>query len=410
MMTKKPAPMIAGLDIGTTKIVALIAQLDDDGQLEILGMGTHPSKGLKRGVVVNIESTTESIAHAIEAAQKAAGVEINEVYAGIAGSHIRSTNSHGVVAIRSGEVAAEDIDRVIDAAQAVAIPADQRILHILPREFVIDHQDGIHEPIGMSGVRLESKVHIITGAVSAAQNIVKCVELAGVACEDVILEQLASSYAVLSSDEKELGVCLIDIGGGTADIAVFIDGAICHSAVIPIAGDQVTNDVAVALRTPSRFAQELKVKYGCALTELANPKALIEVPSIADRPAKHVSQLALAEIIGARYEELFELVQKELARSGYTQLVASGMVLTGGASKVRGAVELAERIFDVPVRLGVPRGLPEKHDLNNPMYATSVGLLRYGFIQASQPKVISQKHPGANDVFLRMKRWFKDNF
>lgn len=411
MMTKKPSPVLTALDIGTTKIVALIAQFNEASQVEILGMGTHPSEGLKRGVVVNIESTTQSIAKAIEMAEVAAGQAVKSVYAGIAGSHIRSTNSHGVVAIRNQEVTASDIDRVIDAAQAVAIPADQRVLHILPREFVIDSQDSIHEPIGMSGVRLEAKVHIITGAVSAAQNIVKCVELAGVGCDDVILEQLASSYAVLSEDEKELGVCLIDIGGGTADIAVFVDGAICHSAVIPIAGDQVTNDVAIALRTPTRFAGQLKDEFGCAIPEMANEKTLIEVPSVADRPAKHVSQRALAEIIGARYEELFELVAKELERSGYADLIASGMVLTGGASKVRGAVELAEHIFDLPVRLGAPKHVQAANDsLEDPRYATAVGLLKYGYIQESQPKVVATQQTGVSEMFARMKHWFRQNF
>ena len=341
MSKKTDNRLIVGLDIGTTKVLALVGEVGSDGQVEIVGFGSQPSRGLKRGVVVNIESTMQSIQRAVEEAELMAGCEINSSYAGIAGSHVRSLNSHGIVAIRDKEVTQADIDRVIDAAKAVAIPADQKILHILPQEFAIDNQGGIREPIGMSGVRLEAKVHIVTGAVSVAQNIAKCIRRCGLQVGDIVLEQLASSHAVLSDDEKELGVCMIDIGGGTTDIAVFTNGAIRHSAVIPIAGDQVTNDIAVALRTPTKYAEEIKVKHACALTKLVDSNEMIEVPSVAQRPVRRLSKRSLADVVSARYEELFALVQAELRRSGFEDLVAAGIVLTGGAALVDGVVDLA---------------------------------------------------------------------
>jgi len=319
--------IVVGLDIGTSKIVAIIAKSHND-QLDIIGLGQHPSEGLKKGVVINIEATVAAIKEAVTEAERMAGVEIKSVYAGIAGSHIKSMNSHGIVAIKDGEVTAGDVERVIDAAKAVAIPADQKILHVLPQEFIIDNQEGIKEPIGMSGVRLEAKVHLVTGGVSAAQNISKCVQRCGLVVADIILEQLASSFAVLTEDEKDLGVCLVDIGAGTTDIAVFLDGAIRHTAVIPIAGDQVTNDIAVAVRTPTPYAEDIKVRYACALQQLANPEDVIEVPGVGDRASRELASQTLAEVVEARYEELLQLVQAELQRSGFEEQCAAGIVLT----------------------------------------------------------------------------------
>ena len=343
--------MIVGLDIGTSKVVAIVGKRKMDGTIEVVGIGSHPSRGLKRGVVVNIETTVQAIQRAVEEAELMAGCRIHSVYAGIAGSHIKSLNSHGIVAIRDREVTQADIDRVIDAAQAVAIPADQKILHILPQEFVIDSQEGIKEPMGMSGVRLEAKVHLVTCAVNAAQNIEKCVKRCGLEVDDIILEQLASSHAILTEDEKELGVCVVDIGGGTTDIAVFTGGAIRHTAVIPIAGDQVTNDIAMALRTPTQNAEEIKIKYACALTQLAGADETIKVPSVGDRAPRDLSRQALAEVVEPRYEELFTLVQSELRRSGFEDLIPAGIVITGGSSTMEGVVELAEEIFHMRVRL-----------------------------------------------------------
>ena len=352
-MTKRSERnLLVGLDIGTSKVEALGCELTADNTVEIIGIGSHPSRGLKKGVVVDIERTVQSIQRAVEEAELMAGCEIHSVYAGIAGSHIRSLNSHGIVAIKDKEVAADDVERVIDAARAVAIPADQKLLHVLPQEFIIDNQEGIREPVGMSGVRLEAKVHLVTGAVSAAQNIIKCVERCGLTVDDIILEQLASSYAVLIEDEKELGVCLVDIGGGTTDIAVFTEGAIRHTAVIPIAGDQVTNDIAVALRTPTQYAEEIKLKYACALTQLASIEETIEVPSVGDRPARRLARQTLAEVVEPRYEELFTLIQSELRRSGFEDLCAAGVVLTGGSSKMEGAGEFAEERFHKTGRCG----------------------------------------------------------
>lgn len=411
MARKDGKDLIVGLDIGTSKVVAIVCEATDQGTIEIIGIGSHPSRGLKKGVVVNIESTVQSIQRAIEEAELMAGCEIHSVYAGIAGSHIRSLNSHGIVAIRDAEVAQGDVDRVIDAARAVAIPADQKMLHILPQEFIIDNQEGITEPIGMSGVRLEAKVHIVTGAVSAAQNIVKCVRRCGLEVDDIILEQLASSYSVLSEDEKGLGVCLVDIGGGTTDIAVFTDGAIRHTAVIPIAGDQVTNDIAVALRTPTQYAEEIKIKYGCALTQLASPQETIEVPGVGERRPRRLARQTLAEVIEPRYDELFTLVQAELRRSGFEDLIAAGIVLTGGSSKMAGVVELAEEVFHVPVRLGMPQNVSGLSEVvRNPIHSTGVGLLIYGHQQRYAHKPALRVASGGKGVWARMKSWFQGNF
>lgn len=410
-MVKKPdKKLLVGLDIGTSKVVAIVGEVSADNEVEVVGLGSHPSRGLKKGVVVNIESTVQSIQRAIEEAELMAGCEIHSVYAGIAGGHIRSLNSHGIVAIRDSEVSSTDVDRVIDAARAVAIPADQKILHILPQEFVIDGQEGIREPIGMSGVRLEARVHMVTGAVSAAQNIVKCVRRCGLEVDDVILQQLASSHSVLTEDEKELGVCLCDIGGGTTDIAVFVQGAIQHSAVIPIAGDQVTNDIAVALRTPTHHAEDIKIRFACALTQLANPEETIEVPSVGDRPPRRLIRQTLAEVVEPRYEELFNLVATELKRSGFEEMIAAGVVLTGGGAKMEGVIDLAEEVFHMPVRLGTPQYVAGLVDVvRNPIYATGVGLLLFGNQNGA-----GTHQPGRFDnttsLWERMRNWFHGNF
>ena len=411
MSKKSEKGMIVGLDIGTSKVVAIVGEVNDENRIEIIGIGSHPSRGLKKGVVVNIESTVQSIQRAIEEAELMAGCQIHAVHAGIAGSHVKSLNSHGIVAIKDKEVMPADVDRVIDAARAVAIPADQRILHILPQEFIIDEQEGVREPVGMSGVRLEAKVHLVTGAVSAAQNIVKCVRRCGLEVDDIILEQLASSQSVLTEDEKELGVCLVDIGGGTTDLAVFTEGAIRHTAVIPIAGDQVTNDIAVALRTPTQHAEEIKVKYACALRQLANPDDTIEVPSVGDRPPRRLSRQTLAEVVEPRYEELLTLVQAELRRSGFEDLVAAGIVLTGGSAKMEGVIDLAEEVFHMPVRLGVPQGVSGLVDVvRNPIYATGVGLLLFAHQCRGSGGVDIRREGGLNGVMRRMKSWFQGNF
>ncbi len=411
MSKKSDKNLIVGLDIGTSKVVAIVCEITPDDEVEVIGIGSNPSKGLKKGVVVNIESTVQSIQRAVEEAELMAGCQISSVYAGIAGSHIRSLNSHGIVAIRDKEVVQGDVDRVIDAARAVAIPADQKILHILPQEFVIDKQEGIREPVGMAGVRLEAKVHLVTGAVSAAQNIVKCVRRCGLEVDDIILEQLASSYSVLTDDEKDLGVCLVDIGGGTTDIAVFTEGSIKHTAVIPIAGDQVTNDIAVALRTPTQYAEEIKVKYACALTQLASPDETIEVPSVGDRPPRRLARQTLAEVVEPRYEELLGLVQAELRRSGFEDICAAGVVLTGGSSKMEGVIELAEEIFHVPVRLGYPQHVIGLTDVVcNPIHATGVGLLLYGHQHRDDRKMDTTINQGFKGIFGKMKSWFQGNF
>ncbi len=399
--------LIVGLDIGTSKVVAIVGEIGSSGTTDIIGIGSHPSNGLKKGVVVNIESTVQSIQRAVEEAELMAGCQIHSVFAGIAGSHIRSLNSHGIVAIRDSEVNSGDVERVIDAAKAVAIPADQRILHILPQEFVIDNQEGIREPIGMSGVRLEAKVHMVTGADSASQNIVKCIKRCGLEVDDIILEQLASSYSVLTEDEKELGVCIVDIGGGTTDIAVFTEGAIRHTAVIPIAGDQVTNDIAVALRTPTQHAEDIKIKYACALRQLTSLEDTIEVPGVGDREPKRMSRQTLAEVVEPRYEELFTLIQAELRRSGFEEVIPAGIVLTGGSSKMEGLIELAEEVFHMPVRLGVPQGISGLVDVvKNPIHATGVGLLLYGQQQNVYSSSYEEKALTLGGFFGSLKRLF----
>src|SRR5579871_4237621 len=411
MAKRSDRNLLVGLDIGTSKVVALVGEVGLDGSIEVLGIGSQPSRGLKKGVVVNIESTVQSIQRAVEEAELMAGCEIHSVYAGIAGSHVRSLNSHGIVAIKDKEVGPGDVERVIDAAKAVAIPADQKILHVLPQEYIIDAQEGIRDPIGMSGVRLEAKVHIVTGADSAAQNIVKCVQRCGLSVDDIVLEQLASSYAVLTEDEKDLGVCVVDIGGGTTDIAVFGGGAIRHTAVIPIAGDQVTNDIAVSMRTPTQYAEDIKIRYACALSQLANPDETIEVPSVGDRPPRRLARQTLAEIVEPRYEELYGLIRDELRRAGFEEAIAAGIVITGGSAKMEGAVELAEEVFHVPVRLGMPQGVTGLADVvRNPIHATGVGLLLYARAQSLPAADGRAAGPQLRSVLERMKSWFQGHF
>ncbi len=414
MAKKTEKNIIVGLDIGTSKVAAIVGEVNIDGDVEIVGLGQSPSRGLKKGVVVNLETTVNSIQRAVQEAELMAGCDISSVFVGIAGSHIQSLNSHGIVAISTKEVSQSDVDRVIDSARAVAVPADQKILHVLPQEFVIDGQEGIKEPVGMSGIRLEAKVHIVTGGVSAAQNIVKCIERCGLQVEDIVLEQLASSMSVLTDDEKELGVCLVDIGGGTTDIAVFTHGSIRHTAVIPIAGDQVTNDIAVALRTPSVNAEEIKKKYACALTQLAKLEETLEVPSIGERAPRQISRQALAEIVEPRYEELILLIQAELRRTGFEDLIAAGVVFTGGSSKVPGLVELAEEIFHMPVRIGIPQFITGLVDVvRNPIYATGVGMVIYGD-KNRDPNVrnaaLNNVDSSGESIWAKMKSWFQGNF
>ncbi len=411
MAKKQEKNIITGLDIGTSKVMALIGEVTPANTIDIVGIGRHFSRGLKRGVVVDIEATVNSIQRAVQEAELMAGCEVRTVYAGIAGSHIRSLNSHGIVAIRDREVSQADVERVIDAAKAVAIPADQKILHILPQEFIIDNQGSIREPVGMAGVRLESRVHLVTGAVSAAQNIAKCIRRCGLEVQDIILEQLASSHAVLTDDEKELGVCLIDIGGGTTDIIVFAEGAIQYTAVIPIAGDQVTNDIAMALRTPTKAAEAIKLKHACAMPELASSSTMLEVLSVNERPGRKISAKVLSEIVSARYEELFSLVRNELCRSGFDQRIAAGMVITGGGSCVQGAIELAEMCFEMPVRRGCAHqvsGLVEA--TTNPSLATGVGLLLHGFQQIYEGGYIVPVLGDSKGMWTRMRDWFRGNF
>ena len=407
MSGRPEGDLIVGLDVGTSKVLAVVAEILADDQIEIIGIGHHPTSGLRKGVVANIESTVQSIQRAVEEAELMANCDIESAFVGISGAHIGSLSSHGVVAIRDNEVSRDDIERVTEAARALAIPNDQKILHILPQDFVIDGQDGIRNPVGMSGVRLESKVHIITSAMSAAQNLVKCVRRCGLNADDVILEPLASSYAVLDSDEKELGVCLIDIGGGTTDVAVFTEGSIRHIAVLPVAGDQITNDIAVALRTPTSAAEEIKKKFGCALAQLANDGELIDTPSVGDRAPRQLARSTLTDVIEPRVEELFILVQAEIRRSGFEELLGAGIVLTGGSAKMDGMVELAEEVFHMPVRTALPHyvgGLSEV--VRNPIFSTAVGLVLFGQRHRREtPTGQESSGGGIKQWFTRARGW-----
>ncbi len=408
-MTKRnDKQLIVGLDIGTSNVTAIVAEVSAEGDIDIIGMGKHASRGMKKGVVVNIESTANSIKRAVEEAELMAGCEIHSVYVGIAGSHINSFNSHGMVAIRDKEVSADDLDRVMDAARAVVISTDQKILHVLPQQFLIDDQGGIREPVGMSGVRLEVDVHMVTGSDSAVQNVIKCIHRCHLEVDDIILEQVAGSNSVLTEDEKELGVCLVDIGGGTTDVAVLMNGAIRHSKVFPVAGDQVTNDIAVALRTPTKYAEEIKVKYACALRQLTNPDEMIEVPSVGDRPPRRLARQVLAEVVEPRYEELFTLIKNELQRSGLEEFCAAGVVITGGSAKMEGAVELAEEVFHMPVRIGVPQEIDGLTDMvKDPLYATGVGLILCGNQNQQHGSTDFDEEVG---VFSKISQWFRGNF
>ena len=398
---------IVALDIGTSKVVCLIGSISDSHSIEIVAMGSYPSSGLKKGVVVNIDATTDAIQKSIEQAKNSFEGKIKNVFVGIAGNHIKSLNSHGIVGIKDKEVTQLDIEKVIDAAQAVAIPSDQRVLHVLPQEFVIDDQDAIREPLGMSGVRLESHVHLVTCANNAIQNIEKCVKRCGIGIDGFVLEQLASSYSILSNDEKELGVCIVDIGGGTTDIAIFNNGSICFTGVIPIAGDEVTSDIAVALRTPTPQAEELKQKFGCAVSEFTKEADSIEVAGVGGRPPRELSRKVLSEIIEPRYVELFELVLAEIQRNGFENKIPAGIVLTGGTSRMEGVAELAESIFKTTVRIGIPNNFKGMETiLKNPIYATSLGLLNYGFDKIMQGYAIDQ----SKSFFDKAFGWLKSNY
>ncbi|MCA9508399.1 MAG: cell division protein FtsA [Myxococcales bacterium] len=409
MARGKKDSRVVGLDIGTTKICALVGERKENGSIDICGIGTSPSNGLRKGVVVNIESTVKSIKKAIQEAQLMADYNISSVYAGIAGGHIRGINSHGIVAVKEGEVKSGDIDRVIDAARAVAIPIDREIIHVLPQEYIIDGQDGIREPLGMAGVRLECKVHIVTGAVTSAQNIVKCAQRCDISVSDIVLEQLASSYAVLSEDEKELGVALVDIGGGTTDIAIFFNGSIQHTSVIAVGGQHFTNDIAIGLRTPQESAELIKKRYGTASMKSEYLDEMIEVPSIGNRPDRMLKRQILAEILEPRVRETFEIIAREIERVRLTELLASGIVITGGSSLLPGMIEIAEEVIGLPVRLGVPRGVGGLMDVvKSPIYATGVGLVLYG------AKHCDHRHFKVRDdniytkVRRRMSAWLND--
>lgn len=409
--TDKNGNIIVGLDIGTTKVVALVGEISDKGELNVVGMGSHLSLGIKKGVVVDIESTVLSIRRAVEDAEKDTGYKITSVYAGIAGSHVKSMNSSGAVSIRDGEVTRADVDRVIDSARAIAIPPDERILHVVPQEYTINSQNGVKEPLGMSGMRLEARAHLVTCAVNAMQDIEKCIKRCGLEIEQLVLEQLASSEAVLTPDERELGVCLVDVGGGTTDIAIFTQDALQYTGVIPVAGDQVTSDIATALRTPRKNADELKIRHGCALVQLTDPEENIEVPSVGDRDPRDLKLQNLAEVVEPRYEELFNLIQQALVDRGMKNLLAAGIVMTGGSSKMLGAMELAEEVFNEPVRIGASQNVRGRADITgNPIYSTAVGLLLYGLKDFEERGGLVARKEGTaaqTDFFGPARRFFR---
>lgn len=403
--------LIVGLDIGTTKICAIVGEISQSGKIDIVGIGTHPSKGLRKGVVINIEATVNSIKNAVKEAELMAGCEISHVYAGIAGGHIKGLNSHGIVAVKDKEVTQADIDRVIDAARAIAIPLDREVIHILPQEYIIDEQDGIREPLGMSGVRLEAKVHIVTGAVTSAQNIVKCAQRCGLTVADIVLEQLGSSQSVLSPDEKDLGVALIDLGGGTTDLALWSEGSIVHTSVVAVGGDHITSDIAVGLRTPMDDAERIKCKHGCALSSLVEKDETIEVPSVGGRKPRTLSRQILTEIIEPRVEEMFSLVQQEIHRTGYEDLLASGVVITGGAALLQGLPELAEDILGLPVRVGIPTGVGGLVDVvKSPAFSTGVGLVMYGAAHEENRFFKVREENVYTKVRNRMRSWLGEIF
>lgn len=402
--------IIVGLDIGTTKICAIAGEVKESG-IEVIGIGTHPSKGLRKGVVINIESTVQAIKKAVEEAELMAGCDISTVYAGIAGGHIKAFNSHGVIAVKENEISLSDIDRVIEAAQAVVIPPDREVIHVIPQEYIIDDQDGIQEPLGMSGVRLEAKVHVVTAGITSAQNIVKSVNRAGLDVADIILQPIASSEAVLTQDEEDLGVVLVDIGGGTTDIAIYHNGTLKHTGVISLGGNQITGDISVGLRTPANEAEKIKKKHGCALVSLIPKEETIEVPSVGGRKPRVVSRQILGEIIEPRVEELFQLVNREIIRSGYDGIVASGVVLTGGTASLEGISDLAEQVFNLPVKCGLPSGISGLVDIvNSPMYATAVGLVLYGKRHATSAQFRVGGKNNVGKLINKMKGWVGDFF
>jgi len=400
--------LIVGLDIGTTKICAVVGEVNPDG-IDIVGIGTHSSVGLRKGVVVNIESTVDSINRAIEEAELMGGCEITSVYAGIAGGHIKGFNSHGIVAVKGNEITQKDIDRVIDAARAVAIPPDREVIHVLPQEFIVDDQDGIQDPRGMAGVRLEAKIHIVTGAVTSAHNIIKCANRAGLDVCDIVLQSLASSEAVLNNEEKDLGVALVDFGGGTTDLAIFRGKSIKHTSVLALGGNNLTKDISVGLRTPIGEAEKIKIKYGTCLTSGIGKDETIEVPGVGGRKPRTLSRQILGEILEPRVEEIFTLINREIYRAGMEEAVTSGVVLTGGSSLLDGVVDVAESVFNLPTRIGKPMGIRGLVDVvNNPMYATAVGLVLYGARFQAKKKFRIRDRNIFNRVMARMKRWFKD--
>jgi cell division protein FtsA len=400
--------LIVGLDIGTSKICAVVGEIRPDGQIDIIGMGSHPSVGLRKGVVINIENTVNSIKEAVEEAETMAGCEISSVFAGIAGGHIKGFNSHGVIALKNREVGKRDIERVIDAARAVAIPMDREVIHTLPQEFIVDDQSGITDPTGMAGVRLEVKIHIVTGAVTSAQNIIKCANRAGLDVYDIILESLASSEAILNDEERNLGVAIVDFGGGTTDLAIFSENSIKHTSVLTLGGDNLSNDIAVGIRTPFKEAEKIKIKYGCGLTSLIGQDETIKVPSVGGREPRTMSRKILGEILEPRVEEIFSLIHHEMLRSGYDELVTSGIVVTGGSSLLPGVPEIVEQVFNMPARIGYPTNIGGlKEIVNSPMYATAVGLVLYGAKERKRKKEFRIRDTNIfNRIVSRMKRWF----
>lgn len=401
---------VVGLDIGTSTISVVVGELLHDGKVNIIGIGTSPSRGLRKGMVINVEATVESIAQAVSQAETMAGTEIHQVLASLSGSHIKGFNSHGIVGIRNKEVSALDIEKVIEAAKAVAIPLDREILHVLPQEFIIDEQDGIKEPLGISGVRLEARVHIVTGAVASAQNVVKCANRCGLNVRDIVLSSLASGKAVLSPEEQELGVCLVDIGAGTADLTVFHGGAVKYTSVLSVGGSHITNDIAAGLRTPIGAAEEIKCRHGAGLVSQVSKDETIEVPSTGERSSRVLSKLVLAEIIEPRVTEIFSLIQRELVRSGTDELLTSGLVLTGGSANLVGIAQVAEQVFNLPVRVGAPRGVGGLSDLiSAPQYATATGLVLHGASRDSRTK--STAGGGALSKAVRkVGNWFSEHF
>lgn len=407
-MMAKREELLVGLDLGTTKICAVVGEVTADG-IDIVGVGTYPSVGLRRGVVVHIDQTVNSIKRAVRDAELMAGCEISSVYAGIAGTHVVSMNSHGVIAIKSREVTQNDVDRVLDAARAIAMPFDRQILHVLPQQYIVDDQEGIQDPLGMSGVRLEAKVHVVTGAISAAQNILRCCERAGLHVNEVILESLASGEAVLDPEEKRLGVALVDLGGGTTDLAVFVDNAIRFTSVLALGGSNITSDISVGLRASVDEAEKVKRKYGCASTSMVNPSDLIEVASVGEQKRRQLARTILAEIIEARVEEILSLVDREIIRSGYAESIAAGVVLTGGVALLPGIREVAEQVFDMPVRIGVPTGLGGLADVvQNPMYSTAAGLLLHAQRRGPSSLVLPKPPNALSRLLQSLFAWFRE--